>query len=141
MGKPLKIFVVLLLLFGAIVGTFFGTKQIATNVKITVDESVQKEVVYLVAQSKSDDDLDIWKLKYLSLGDELRVADADTTVVICPKDYELPDGFTGLAISGVKKLDNGNYIVTGDVHIRQYVEGKLNVIAPSPADPIDTVTE
>lgn len=141
MGKPLKIFVVLLLLIGAIAGTFFGTKSIATNVKITVDDSVQKEAVYLVAKSKANDDIDVWKLKYLSLNDELKVADADTTVVVCPKDYELPNGFTGIAIDGVKKLDNGNYIVTGDVHIRQYVEGKLNIIAPKPADTIETVTE
>lgn len=129
MNKPLKFLIVLLLLVASVVGTYFVTSSTATNVKVTVDDSVQKQVVYVVAKSNKEDDVDIVKVKTLSLGDELKI-DETVQVFIGTKE-EMPSSFEGIVIEGVKKLENGNYIVTGNVTVSQSVFLAIDTISPS----------
>ncbi len=121
MKKVLTWLIAIALLVGAVAGTIFLCQKNNDKRSLKVDSGLGKEIVFVIDKNdKEQKETDITKLKYVNVGDIIKV-DYDGSVFVGSK-ADVEKGFAGLTISGVEKTGDNTYIVVDNVVISIVVE-------------------
>lgn len=117
MKKVLTVLLTIALLVGAVVGTVYLCQK-NNDIRHVKCENLKKEIVFVIDKGDTEKkETDITKLKYVNVGDEIKIADSFVGQIFIGKKADAEKDFVGLIISGVEKTADNKYIVIGDVTV------------------------
>lgn len=133
MKKFITVLLTIALLVGAVIGTVYLCQKNNDKRLVKYDKDLGKEIVFVIDKGDTaKNETDITKLKFVNVGDEIKIADSFEGQIFIGKKADVEKGFIGLVISGVATTDDGRYIVVDDVEVS--VVNTVETITPAPAN-------
>lgn len=130
MKKFITVLLTIALLVGAVVGTVYLCQKNNDKRLVKYDKDLGKEIVFVIDKGDTEkNETDITKLKFVNVGDEIKIADSFEGQIFIGKKADAEKDFVSLVISGVEKTSDGRYIVVDDVEVS--VVNTIETIAPA----------